>query len=161
MAQDLAAGEGWSSRSWGSNAAHTPWSVDLWTVCDENLCYQHWLWTSCMTGFDLGYLIQFSCTEQSTSCLIFPFGKLFSTCIILMNTSLFSNSSLNLFVAGFHCLIFPFLIQREPPFPPIPKPISFYLFVLWGRLFYWTFLALFHFHLTFPELSNLKSRCSS
>lgn len=159
MAQDLAAGEGWSSRSWGSSAAHTPWSVGLWTICDEDLCYQHWLWTS-WAGLDLGYLIQFSCTEQSTSCLIFPFGKLFSTCIILMNTSLFSNSSLNLFVAGLP-LSFPFSSRGSLPFPPISKPISFCLFFLWGRLFYWTFLALFHFHLTFPELSNLKSHCSS
>lgn len=109
-----------TGRFWGSSTAPTTWSLGLWAACGEELCYQRWLWISSMVGFVLGYLRQpccrFSCTEQSTSCLILTFGKLCSACIILEVKSLFSNSNLNLFMAGLCCFIFLFLLQREPSF---------------------------------------------
>lgn len=121
----------WQHKTWwqvreglrGSGVAvqllHHVWYAH-WGVYGEELCYQDQLWTSCMVGLVLGHLRQpccrFLCTGQSPSCLIFSFGKLCSYSITLVDISFLSSSSLNLFMAGSYCCIFPFPLQRQPLF---------------------------------------------
>lgn len=156
-AQDLVVGEGWSWRFCGSGAAPAPWLLGSLGSLWWGHVWQVQLWTSCVSGLRLGYLRQpcckFSCTEQSASCLMFFFSKLCLNSIILMDISLLSSSSLNLFMAGSYCFIVPSPLQREPSFCFSCKAN---VFLSHERSSCWLFLALFQFHLTFLGLSNLK-----